>query len=168
MDEATLAIARCDSEDLGDVEADSPARVTSTVTPLTRRRVYARDNNRCCMPGSRAARNLTIHHLEFQCEGGSHAISNLTLLCSGHHRLLHLGLLTITGAAPDALAITWKPDPDIGEDTEPSVRELLRANLDDTAERPARCARTSKSPATTRKGSETNANGSIGFVPRGT
>ena len=39
--------------------------------------------------------------------GGGHEAENLTLLCSGHHRALHDGLLTITGLAPN-LVVKWK------------------------------------------------------------
>ncbi|HUS31661.1 MAG TPA: RuvA C-terminal domain-containing protein, partial [Kofleriaceae bacterium] len=35
--------------------------------------------------------------------GGGHEDANLLLLCGGHHRLLHDGLLTITGRAPGEL-----------------------------------------------------------------
>ncbi|HEX5060135.1 MAG TPA: hypothetical protein VFV99_12280, partial [Kofleriaceae bacterium] len=32
--------------------------------------------------------------------------SNLILICDGHHKLLHEGIVTITGAAPDQLVFT--------------------------------------------------------------
>ena len=42
--------------------------------------------------------------------GGDHALSNLTLLCDGHHRARHDGFLSITGAAPE-LAFVWTNQP---------------------------------------------------------
>jgi hypothetical protein len=100
--------ARCDAELIGSVDADQPARVTATVTPRIRRQVLARDHHCCTVPGCRSARNLDLHHIEYQCDGGSHEMTNMTVLCSGHHNQLHDGALTIRGSAPDALEFTWR------------------------------------------------------------
>jgi len=100
--------AACDAEWIGSLEADQPARVTASVTPRMRRQVLARDHHRCTVPGCRSARNLDLHHIEYQCEGGTHAIWNLTTTCSGHHRQLHEGALAIRGEAPDALEFIWR------------------------------------------------------------
>jgi Holliday junction resolvasome RuvABC DNA-binding subunit len=40
---------------------------------------------------------------EAKWQGGGHDPENLILICDGHHKLLHDGLLVITGRAPDAL-----------------------------------------------------------------
>ena len=58
------------------------ARVTATVSPALRRRVFARDHYRCVVPGCRSARNLDVHHVVFQSHGGRHDEWNLCLLCS--------------------------------------------------------------------------------------
>lgn len=100
--------ARCDAELIGSLSAEQPERMTATVTPRLRRQVLARDHHRCTVPGCRSARNLDLHHIEYQRDGGSHASWNLTTLCSGHHRALHDGMLTIRGRAPDALEFTWR------------------------------------------------------------
>lgn len=47
-----------------------------------------------------------VEYIEFQETGGTHEMSNLTLLCSGHHSLLHHGTLSITGRAPDEIGGT--------------------------------------------------------------
>jgi hypothetical protein len=65
-----------------------------------------RDRKRCTVPGCRATRHIDVHHIEPQHLGGGHEKENLTLLCSGHHRALHEGLLIITGRAPD-LSFVW-------------------------------------------------------------
>jgi hypothetical protein len=91
------ARALCDAEDIGDLDAEVPARVTSTVTPRMRRQVFARDHHRCIVPGCRVTRCLDIHHLEHQANGGHHVMSNLGLLCFVHHMLHHAGKLAITG-----------------------------------------------------------------------
>ena len=92
---------RCDAEVLV-----AGARVTATVSPALRRRVFARDHYRCVVPGCRSARNLDLHHVVFQSHGGRHELWNVCLLCSAHHAACHDRKLAITGAAPD-LAFTF-------------------------------------------------------------
>jgi hypothetical protein len=100
--------ASCDAELIGSLDAAQPARVTATVTPRIRRQVLARDHHRCTVDGCRSARNLDLHHIEYQRDGGKHELSNMTTVCSGHHAQVHSGALTIRGKAPDALACTWR------------------------------------------------------------
>jgi len=42
------------------------------VTPRLREQVFARDHHRCTVPGCRSARNLDIHHIVPQAQGGTH------------------------------------------------------------------------------------------------
>jgi len=105
---AVIERARCDAEWIGSLNAVQPARVTATVTPRTRRQVLARDHHRCTAPSCRSARNLDLHHIEYQQDGGRHEVCNITALCSGHHQQLHDGALEIRGKAPDALVFTWR------------------------------------------------------------
>jgi hypothetical protein len=100
--------ARCDAEMLGSLTAEQPARVTATVTSRIRRQVFARDHHRCTVPGCRSARNLDLHHIEYQRDGGAHELWNITAICSGHHQQLHDGALAIRGKAPDALEFVWR------------------------------------------------------------
>ena len=79
------------------------ARATSDIPEKTRKRVWTRDRGRCCVPGCRATRHIDFHHLLARALGGTHDESNIALLCSGHHKLLHQGILSITGPAPDGL-----------------------------------------------------------------
>ena len=88
--------AECDAV-ICDDERDE--RATHAIPPVTRRKVMARDQGRCRVPGCRAARHLEVHHLVHRAHGGGHETSNLSVLCSGHHRLLHDGLLSVTGDA---------------------------------------------------------------------
>jgi hypothetical protein len=69
--------ARCDAEVLGSLSAGQPERLTTTVTPRIRRQVLARDHHRCTVPGCRSARNLDLHHIEYQRDGGSNELWNL-------------------------------------------------------------------------------------------
>jgi hypothetical protein len=100
--------ARCDAELIGSLEADEPARVSSTITPRVRRQVLARDHHACAVPGCRSARNLDVHHIQFRSDGGGNELSNLLTICSGHHALLHMGKLIIRGEAPHALEFSWR------------------------------------------------------------
>jgi hypothetical protein len=117
--------ASCDARNLGSLDASSPERATSTVTPRTREQVFARDHHRCTVPGCRSGRNLDIHHIEFKSHGGGHELSNVTLLCSGHHSALHAGLLTMKGQAPHRIEFRWVYRPPIPVGLDPAAREAL-------------------------------------------
>ena len=96
-------LAECDAVICDD---DNGERATHAIPPVTRRKVMARDEGRCRVPGCRAARNLDVHHIVQRAHGGGNETSNLAVLCSGHHRLLHDGLIRITGDANRELAFT--------------------------------------------------------------
>jgi hypothetical protein len=55
--------ASCDARVLGSLDASTPERATTTVTPRIREQVFARDHHRCTAPGCRSARNLEAHHI---------------------------------------------------------------------------------------------------------
>ena len=80
---AAAELAMCDADLIGRLDDESPVRVTSTVTPRMRRHVFARDKDGCCVPGCRSARNLDLHHVEFQ----SHAVrtTRLTSVAFARH-----------------------------------------------------------------------------------
>jgi hypothetical protein len=113
----------CDADLIGRLDDESPVRVTSTVTPRMRRHVFARDKDGCCVPGCRSARNLDLHHVEFQSHGGTHNAANVCCVCSSHHRQLHAGKLVITGCAPN---LTFQRIPD--HDAEIPALAGARAN----------------------------------------
>jgi RuvA, C-terminal domain len=121
--------ARCDAELLGSLTAAQPARVTTTVTPRLRRQVLARDHHRCTAPGCRSARNLDLHHIEYQRDGSEHELWNITVLCSGHHQQLHDGALVIRGKAPDALEFVWREPRGDGAGTAAIDRDAREALL---------------------------------------
>src|SRR6185295_10109044 len=116
--------ASCDAKDLGSLDATVAERATTTVTPRIREQVFARDHHRCTAPGCRSARNLEIHHIVEQANGGTQELSNLCLLCTGHHSALHAGLLTIRGRAPYELELRWTCAP-IPLGLSPAAREAL-------------------------------------------
>jgi hypothetical protein len=81
-------------------------RAKRTLSRKIARLVLERAQHRCQVPGCRSSKHLAIHHIIFRAHGGTNAASNLIVLCDGHHRLLHDGLMTITGRAPDELVFT--------------------------------------------------------------
>jgi Holliday junction resolvasome RuvABC DNA-binding subunit len=123
---------------------------TLTIPKATRDFVWARDQGRCRVPGCRATRHVTFHHLRFLCDGGDHDPENLVLICDGHHKVLHAGLLTITGRAPDQLTFVrdGKRLVDTRSTTEHKANETLRADTEhsrnDTAKHSACAARMPK------------------------
>jgi hypothetical protein len=114
--------AACDAKVLGSLDAVAPERATTTVTPRLREQVFARDHQRCTVPGCRSARNLEVHHIIEQFRGGTHEIGNLTLLCAGHHTALHAGLLSMTGEAPYQIAFRWVYGPPMPVGLDPDAR----------------------------------------------
>jgi hypothetical protein len=102
------------------------------VAPKVRRFVMLRDRKRCTVPGCRASRHIDVHHVVPRHLGGRHEAENLTLLCSGHHRALHDGSLTITGRAPN-LTVKWKfpiqrdeSSPHVGPDASSASPDVKR------------------------------------------
>jgi len=87
--------------------------------------VFARDDHRCKVPGCRSARNLEVHHIIEQSKGGTHELSNLCLLCSGHHAALHEGLLTIRGRAPYDIQFQWMYGAPIPPGLQADVRQSI-------------------------------------------
>jgi len=119
--------ASCDAKLLGSLDATTPGRATTTVTPRIREQVFARDHHRCTAPGCRSARNLEVHHIIEQARGGVHELWNLTLLCSGHHAALHAGLLTMCGQAPYEIQFRWVYGPPIPAGLDADARQTLIA-----------------------------------------
>ena len=130
---AVVERARCDAEHLGSLDAEMPARKTTTLTRRMREHVFARDGYACTVPGCRRVTGLDIHHIRFQEHGGGHEPSNIVLTCNLHHSAVHLGKLAITGRAPYALEFTFLRgharhgiedlDPDARHDIDGSARD---------------------------------------------
>ena len=64
-------------------------RRTRTVPPALRRALEARDRG-CRFPGC-GSRFTDAHHLKHWSDGGETSLTNTTLLCKHHHRLVHEG-----------------------------------------------------------------------------
>lgn len=71
-----------------------------------RGRVRRRDGHCCQAPGCTGRGRLHVHHVVFRSRGGSDDGWNLVLVCSACHRLIHLGLLRVSGQAPFDLVWT--------------------------------------------------------------
>lgn len=129
--------ASCDARNLGSLDAAVPERATTTVTPRVREQVFARDQHRCKAPGCRAARNLEVHHIIEQARGGTHELSNLCLLCTGHHTAIHTGLLTMQGEAPYHLQFRWIYGPPLPLGLDPRARlAMIQERVRELLERP--------------------------------
>ena len=71
-----------------------------------RGRIRRRDGHCCQAPGCTGRGNLHVHHVVFRSLGGPDEGWNLVLVCSACHRLIHLGLLRVSGRAPFDLVWT--------------------------------------------------------------
>jgi len=99
------------------------ARARQSVSPALRRRVIARDQQRCRIPGCRSALFLDVHHIQLRSEGGGNDAANLVTLCGGHHRAQHRGVLRIEGNAAQ-LSIQHADGTAYGQPAAPAALEL--------------------------------------------
>jgi hypothetical protein len=60
------------------------------VPPKLKRALAVRDRH-CQFPGCHHTHYLDAHHIEHWCDGGETNLSNLLLLCTHHHKLVHEG-----------------------------------------------------------------------------
>ena len=65
-------------------------RKTRSIPPALRRALRARDRG-CRFPGCENHRFVDAHHVRHWAQGGPTTLTNLVLLCRGHHRLVHEG-----------------------------------------------------------------------------
>ncbi len=70
-------------------------RRTRAIPTAIRRALLLRDHG-CRFPGCTSTRFLHGHHVQHWLHGGRTALTNLVLLCSFHHRLVHEGGFTIS------------------------------------------------------------------------
>jgi len=81
-------------------------RLKSAIPPSVRRMVIARDGGRCSVPGCSNSAYQHQHHITARSEDGGNDPSNLVLVCSSCHSLIHQGKLDVEGNAPDRLV--WR------------------------------------------------------------
>ena len=106
------------------------------------RALWFRDGG-CIHPACGRRRHLHAHHVVHWADGGPTDLSNLVLLCSGHHRDVHHGRIgvvwddagrpRVTGARDviEAAPLLPRPDPDQPVDLEdliPDLSEVARAS----------------------------------------
>jgi hypothetical protein len=68
-------------------------RRTRQIPSAIGRALWLRDGG-CRVPGCGRRRHLHAHHIHSWAAGGPTKLSNLALVCSGHHRMLHEGKLS--------------------------------------------------------------------------
>lgn len=94
---AVAEMCECDAQHIGG------DRASQVIPPATRRRVHARDDGRCVVPGCRHATYVDVHHLRWRESGVDHGPENLACLCGAHHRAVHEGRLVVTGTPSSGL-----------------------------------------------------------------
>jgi hypothetical protein len=120
VDAPTVAMAGCDAQRVGRVDAPSPERASQTIPPRIRRAVLRRHHDRCAVPGCAHGAFVHVHHIELRSEGGTHDAERLLPLCSAHHRAVHDGRLAVSGTYSEGFAFTHAdgspygaPQPDV-------------------------------------------------------
>ncbi len=84
--DAGLVVAHVDAQGV----PLSIGRKTRSISAAIKRALRLRDRT-CRFPGCTHSRYVDGHHIEHWANGGKTALSNLMLLCSAHHTLLHEG-----------------------------------------------------------------------------
>jgi hypothetical protein len=72
----------------------SVGRARRTIPSAILRALWLRDGG-CRAPGCARRQHLHAHHVVHWADGGETKLGNLALLCPGHHRLVHEGLLRV-------------------------------------------------------------------------
>jgi hypothetical protein len=92
----------CEDGELLDI-----GRRTRAIPPAIGRALWLRDGG-CRVPGCGRRHYLHAHHIEGWADGGATKLSNLVLVCSGHHRMLHEGRLAAEVSDRNILFIDQK------------------------------------------------------------
>ena len=94
---ARMLACDCSRVDVSQNEAGElldVGRARRTVPSAIGRALRLRDGG-CRVPGCGRTRHLHAHHIQGWAEGGKTAASNLVLLCSSHHGMVHEGRLSV-------------------------------------------------------------------------
>jgi hypothetical protein len=105
-------------------------RRARSIPPAIRRALALRDGG-CRFPGCTHTRFLHGHHIRHWLAGGETSVSNLALLCTFHHHLVHEGGWTVargengevTFTGPDGRALTAEPPRQLVNDVLESLHE---------------------------------------------
>jgi hypothetical protein len=105
-------------------------RRARSIPPAIRRALALRDGG-CRFPGCAHTRFLHGHHIRHWLAGGETSVSNLALLCTFHHHLVHEGGWTVargengevTFTGPDGRALSGEPPRQIVETVLESLHE---------------------------------------------
>ena len=103
-------------------------RARRTVPPWLTRMLEERDRGCCRWPGCPHRRWLEAHHLVPWADGGPTDLSNLALICTFHHRLLHELGWKVTGN-PNGELRFWRPDGRPLATGPPGLRPEVRGEL---------------------------------------
>ncbi|MDP2310847.1 MAG: HNH endonuclease signature motif containing protein [Pseudomonadota bacterium] len=95
VSDTITAEAACDAEIVEMRPGPNQGHRTRSIPPATRRIVLHRAGWRCEIPGCRNSLWLDLHHVHGWARGGEHALSNLAVVCSTHHRAIHAGVLAV-------------------------------------------------------------------------
>ena len=105
-------------------------RRARSIPPAIRRALALRDGG-CRFPGCTHTRFLHGHHIQHWLHGGETSVSNLALLCTFHHHLVHEGGWTVARGedgelaftAPDGRALAGEPPRQMVNDVLESLHE---------------------------------------------
>ena len=108
----------------------SLGRRTRAITPALRKALKRRDGG-CRFPGCTHTRFVDGHHIVHWADGGETNLSNLVLLCTHHHRLVHEGGYDVRLTDDGVFVFTDRAGRRIPECQ--TLKARFRGNIDDLA-----------------------------------
>ena len=95
VSDTVAAEASCDAEIVDMRPGPHEGHATRAIPPVLRRKVLHRARWRCEVPECRNRLWLDVHHTEPWADAKRHDFERLLVLCSSHHRAVHIGYLAV-------------------------------------------------------------------------
>jgi len=110
----------------GRVIAPDGTVVTRHIPSDVLRAALHRARGTCEVPYCRHRWFVNVHHLKLFSEGGTHALSNLVVLCAMHHGLIHSGVMWILGDRETGMTFTHADGTRIGDVPNQTLAEAFQ------------------------------------------
>ena len=105
VSDTVAAEASCDAEVVDMRPGPREGHATRAIPPVLRRKVLHRAGWRCEVPECRNRLWLDVHHTEPWADAKRHDFEKLLVLCSSHHRAVHLGYLAVEARRDGRVAV---------------------------------------------------------------
>ena len=112
VSDTVVAEAACDAEVIDMRPGPTQGHVTRTIAPVLRVKLLHGAKWKCEVEGCCNRLWLDVHHLRHRADGGGNEAKNLVIICSAHHRAVHLGGLALDRDSRGAIVVTHRAGPE--------------------------------------------------------